>query len=139
MVLLEQFCAECFKSFPASDRRAALESEATALVTRYSWEGADRVLKNMGTAPTLGQVLDHLAILRVAKILTPVRSVLCKPILESACQKHSSRGPHDVLLHLSGGRRVVIEVKRFAESTLGGDRLEHNSQIDHRRDPQSLQ
>jgi len=120
--LLREPCKECFKSLPKRELRKNIEDEAKELSDRYSWVGADTVLRNIRAATTCGQAFDHLAILRVAKILTTTAPSSAKPVLEKFCRECNR--PHDINWILASDSKVIIEVVRLRKSTRQGDRLE---------------
>jgi hypothetical protein len=61
-------CQTCFA--PRADLADVLREEAENLVATYGWTGGERVLSNIKYAKTVISIHDHLAVLRVAQILT---------------------------------------------------------------------
>jgi len=80
-------------------------------------ENLDQVLRNIevqARRESAEGMLDYLAPLRVAALFS--KQDLARVVFEEPCTRHSSRGPHDVVLYTHTDVRVVNEVKRLTET-----------------------
>ncbi|MDP3722201.1 MAG: hypothetical protein Q8R91_01725 [Candidatus Omnitrophota bacterium] len=118
-------CQTCFA--PRTDLADVLREEAENLVAAYGWTGGERVLSNIKHERTVINIHAHLAVLRVAQILTFPGTEWPKPRLEERCRLHPARGPHDVVLPLGEGQRVIVEIRRFDHATAAGDVVEEKT------------
>lgn len=70
----------------------------------------DVLLKNMRATRDVEQQKDCLSSFILATLLAPCAERL---VFEENCKQHLSKGPHDLVVYLSGGIRIVNEIKRL--------------------------
>jgi len=119
---MSKLCQICFS--PRADLADILREDARRLIATYNWEGGQSVLDNINNSKTIISIHDHLAVLRVAEILTFLGEKWPKPRLEECCNLHPTRGPHDIVLPLKEEQSIVVEVKRLDRATAAGDMVE---------------
>jgi len=73
-------------------------------------KGENVLLKNMKATHSAEQQKDCLSSFILATLLAPCAEKL---VFEENCKQHPSKGPHDLVVYLNGGTRIVNEIKRL--------------------------
>lgn len=85
-------------------------------------EGEKILLKNMKTMNSAEQQKDCVSSFILATLLASCAKRL---VFEEDCKQHQSKGPHDLVLYLGDGTRIINEIKRLKPTLWDQKETEH--------------
>ena len=77
-------------------------------------EGTDQLLEMIKTTDSIDQQRDHLMSFLLASLFG---GIIKKAVFEENCSKHQSKGPHDLVVYLEDGTRIVNEIRRLKQTS----------------------
>ena len=81
--------------------------------TSVELEGTHQLLKMIKSTDIINQQRDYLMSFILASLYS---GIVKKIVFEEDCSKHPSEGPHDLVVYLDSGIRIVNEIRRLKQT-----------------------
>jgi len=107
--------------------RAQVLEEAYKYINRIpssvTPEGTDRVFELIMNTHSIDQQQDHMMSFLLASLFS---GTVKKIVFEEKCSINGSKGPHDLVIYLDDGTRIVNEIHRFKQTPWDKKEQENN-------------